>query len=59
MIKIHTVRGTHDYLESNLALYKYIEKIISNMADYYDFNEIITPIFENSELFKKTTRRTF
>ena len=40
MIKIHSVRGTHDYLENNLALYKYIEKEISNMADFYDFNEI-------------------
>ena len=53
MKKIQPVRGTHDLIGNNLALYKYIEKIISDMADHYDYNEIITPIFENSELFKK------
>ena len=53
MKKIQPVRGTHDLVGNDLVLYKKIEKIISKMAYDYDFTEIITPIFESSELFKK------
>ena len=53
MSNIQTVRGTHDLFGNNLLLYKYIRKIISEMANNYDYEEIETPIFENSELFKK------
>ena len=53
MSNIQTVRGTHDLFGNNLLLYKYVKKIISEMADNYDYEEIKTPIFENSELFKK------
>ncbi len=53
MTKILPVRGTHDLFGKNLFLYKHIEKIISKIANDYDFNEIITPIFEKSELFQK------
>ena len=52
-MKTQLVRGTHDILGNDIDLYKYIEKIISQMANNYDFAEIITPIFELriSELF--------
>ena len=53
MSKIQSVRGTHDLIGSDLLLYKYIRKVISEMASNYDYNEIETPIFESSELFKK------
>ena len=53
MSKIQPVRGTHDLLGNDILLYKHIRKVISEMADSYDYNEIETPIFENSELFKK------
>ena len=53
MKKIQSVRGTHDLVGKDLVLYKKIEKIISEIADDYDFTEIITPIFESSELFQK------
>ena len=53
MLKFQPIRGTHDLLGSDLQLYKYIKKIITEMADYYDYEEIETPIFESSELFKK------
>ena len=53
MTKIQPVRGTHDLVGKDLILYKHIEKIISKIAYDYDFAEIITPIFEKSELFQK------
>ena len=53
MSKIQPVRGTRDLIGNELLLYKYIRKVITEMADNYDYNEIDTPIFENSELFKK------
>ena len=56
MTKIQPVRGTHDLIGSDLLLYKQIRKVISEIADNYDYNEIETPIFENSELFKNSFR---
>ena len=53
MPKIQSVRGTHDLVGSDLLLYKKIEKNISKLAEIYDFDEIQTPIIENSDLFKK------
>ena len=53
MSKIQPVRGTHDLTGNDILLYKHIRKVISEMADNYDYNEIETPIFESSELFKK------
>ena len=53
MSKIQPVRGTHDLTGNDILLYKHIRKVISEMADSYDYNEIETPIFESSELFKK------
>ncbi len=53
MIKIQPVRGTHDLFGDDLIKYKFIEKTISILAHYYDFDEIITPIFEHSKLFEK------
>ena len=53
MKNIQPVRGTHDLLGKDLVFYKKIEKIVSKTAYVYDFSEIVTPIFENNELFKK------
>ena len=50
---IKPVRGTHDIYGENLVSYRNIEKTIKEIAEIYDFNEIITPIFEDTELFKK------
>ena len=53
MEKIQPIRETHDLIGNDILLYKYIRKVITEMADNYDYNEIETPIFESSELFKK------
>ena len=52
-MKIQPVRGTHDIYGKDLINYKFIKDTNSELAQIYDYKEIITPIFENSELFKK------
>ena len=52
-MKIQPVRGTHDFFGDKLLKYKKIEKVVNETARIYDFNEIVTPIFESTELFFK------
>ena len=52
-MKIQPIRGTHDLFGKDLLKYKQISEIVGNYANLYDFQEIITPIFENTDLFKK------
>ena len=53
MKTIQPVRGTHDIFSKDLYLFNKIIKQISKVAKSYDFNEIITPIFEKTDLFEK------
>ena len=50
---IQSVRGTHDLYAQQLEKFKFIIEIVNTYAHIYDFNEIITPIFEFTELFLK------
>jgi len=52
-MKIQSVRGTHDLYAQQLEKFKFIQEIVNVYANIYDFNEIITPIFEFTELFLK------
>jgi histidyl-tRNA synthetase len=52
-MKIQPVRGTHDLYGEQLLKYKKIEEIVKVQAGIYDFAELITPIFESTDLFKK------
>ena len=52
-MKIQPVRGTHDIYGQQLYNYKIFENVINKFAQIYDFKEIITPIFEFTDLFKK------
>jgi len=52
-MKIQSVRGTHDLYAQQLEKFKLIIEIVNTYAHIYDFNEIITPIFEFTELFLK------
>jgi len=45
------VKGTLDFFGNSARKYRYVEKIITNVIKKYGFEEIITPIFENTELF--------
>ena len=52
-MKIQPVRGTHDLFGEELFKYKIIESKVNYLGKIYDFNQIITPIFESTDLFKK------
>ena len=52
-MKIKPVRGTHDLFGRELKKFNYIIAEVKDTARKFGFDEMITPIFENSELFKK------
>ena len=52
-MKIQPVRGTHDFHGVELEKFNIVEKIIKGTANDFGFNEIVTPIFESSDLFHK------
>ena len=52
-MKVQPVRGTHDLHGSELAKYRNLENLVRSLAHVYNFNEIITPIFESTDLFTK------
>ena len=52
-MKIQSIRGTHDIYGIDLEKFNTIEKMIKVSANSFGFNEIITPIFESSDLFSK------
>ena len=51
MKKIQPVRGTHDLVGKDFVLYKKIEKIISKIANIYDFI-VNNPEFDISFMLK-------
>ena len=52
-MKIKPVRGTHDLFGKEVRKINFIITEVKEIARKFGFNEIINPIFENSELFKK------
>ena len=52
-MKISPIRGTHDFFGQQVLKYRAIQDLISHYSRIYNFEEIITPIFESTELFKK------
>ncbi|MDI6882956.1 MAG: histidine--tRNA ligase [Patescibacteria group bacterium] len=54
-MKYQSPTGMHDILGEKLKLFQKIEKVCQNIADFYDFQKIETPILEETELFEKGT----
>ena len=52
--KLQAVRGTHDHLQKDMYNYNYIVNIVSRISANYGFKPISTPIFEFSNVFKRT-----
>ncbi len=52
-MKITPIRGTHDFFGQQVLKYRAIQDLISHYSTIYNFEEMITPIFESTELFKK------
>jgi len=52
-MKIKPIRGTHDLFGEELKKFNSVISDVKDIAYKFGFNELITPIFESSELFKK------
>ena len=52
-MKINPIRGTHDLFVNEIKKFNKIISDVKFVANQFSFNELVTPIFENSELFKK------
>lgn len=51
--KIQSIRGMNDLLPSDSATWQEIEKIVKAVLNSYGYNEIRTPIVEDTGLFKR------
>lgn len=52
-MSITAPRGTADILPSDILKWKYIEGKISDICEKFGYQEIRTPVFENTELFER------
>ena len=52
-MKINPVRGTHDLFGKEINKFNKVVTEVKDISQQFGFNELITPIFESSELFKK------
>lgn len=50
---LQNVRGTKDIFNEEILKFNYIVDIAKKISSIYDFKEIITPIFEFSEVFER------
>ncbi|GAA5414529.1 histidine--tRNA ligase [Ureaplasma ceti] len=51
-------RGTQDWFGDNILKFEELSSMLKTVAELYDFNEIVTPTFENLELFTKSVGET-
>lgn len=51
---LQTVRGTHDLLPEECARHRWVIAQALNVCEKFGFEEVATPIFEFSEVFKRT-----
>lgn len=56
--KFQTLTGMHDILGDDQKYFQKIYNTAKEIADYYAFNKIDTPILEQAELFEKGTGST-
>lgn len=50
---IKAIRGTRDLLPPDTALWNFVEKTVREVFQAYNFQEIRTPIFEDTQLFAR------
>lgn len=54
MAKLQPVRGTHDILPDEMPRYRNVFDAVADVGTTYGYGEIATPIFEFTEVFKRT-----
>jgi histidyl-tRNA synthetase len=52
--KLQPVRGTHDILPESMARHRRVAETARDLAALYGYEQIETPIFEFTEVFKRT-----
>jgi len=52
-LKFQAPTGMHDILPERQRYFQEIYKVVKNIADFYKFGEITTPIVEEAELFSR------
>jgi histidyl-tRNA synthetase len=55
---LQPVRGTHDLLPDEARRHRHVEQMAFEVAQLYGFGEIVTPIFEFTEVFARTLGET-
>ena len=58
MAKLQPVRGTHDLLPADSLRHRHVIEVFRSIAERFGFGEIATPIFEFTEVFKRTLGET-
>lgn len=53
MAAIQKIRGTNDFFFGEARKLRYIQSIFRHVSEFYGFEEIITPVFEYTELFSR------
>ena len=51
---LKTPRGTKDILPSEIENWQYLESIFRKITDKYNYKELRTPIYENTEVFSRS-----
>ncbi|MGQ0676521.1 MAG: histidine--tRNA ligase [Rhodospirillales bacterium] len=54
MAGLQPVRGTHDLFPADMRRHRMVVDVARGVAERYGYGEIATPIFEFSEVFKRT-----
>ena len=58
MRQLQPVRGTHDVLPDEMRRHRRVAEIARAAAELYGFHEIATPVFEFSEVFRRSLGET-
>ena len=53
--KFQSPTGMHDILPEEQKYFQRIYNVVENIANFYDFKKIDTPILEETQLFEKGT----
>ena len=54
MATLQPVRGTHDLLSADFRAHRHVQDTAADIASRYGFEEMTTPIFEFTDVFKRT-----
>lgn len=57
-MKLQRIRGTADIYDKEIKLFNYVVEVAQRISELHCFQEISTPIIENSEVFHRTLGET-